>query len=280
MQALRRPPACVGSGPELPSLRRLAGPGAEFLGALSDGDVRACYRRASVTLLPGEEDFGIVPLEAQACGRPVVALGRGGALETVVDGETGVLVADSSPEALADGNCPGGFSAVSRDRHPPACRSVRARSLCGRDCACRQRNASRAGRCGQMVKRYSRWLIALYVASDAVLAAVAFVLAYLLRFETGIIPVTKGLPPFRQYVNILPFVAALVPLAYYLQGLYRVHRSRSRVDDFFVVLVGSVLAVVMGIVSTLYVQTYVVSEELKARAPSRSRSRSGPSSWS
>jgi len=93
----------VGSGPELPSLRRLAGPGAEFLGALSDGDVRACYRRASVTLLPGEEDFGIVPLEAQACGRPVVALGRGGALETVVDGETGVLVADSSPEALADG---------------------------------------------------------------------------------------------------------------------------------------------------------------------------------
>ena len=116
-----------------------------------------------------------------------------------------------------------------------------------------------------MVKRYSRWLIALYVASDAVLAAVAFVLAYLLRFETGIIPVTKGLPPFRQYVNILPFVAALVPLAYYLQGLYRVHRSRSRVDDFFVVLVGSVLAVVMGIVSTLYVQTYVVSEELKAR---------------
>ena len=116
-----------------------------------------------------------------------------------------------------------------------------------------------------MVKRYSRWLIALYVASDAVLAAVAFVLAYLLRFETGIIPVTKGLPPFRQYVNILPFVAALVPLAYYLQGLYRIHRSRSRVDDFFVVLVGSVLAVVMGIVSTLYVQTYVVSEELKAR---------------
>jgi Undecaprenyl-phosphate glucose phosphotransferase len=116
-----------------------------------------------------------------------------------------------------------------------------------------------------MVKRYSRWFILFSVASDAVLAAVAFVLAYLLRFETGMIPVTKGFPPFSQYVNILPFVAILVPLAYYLQGLYRARRSRSRVDDFFAVLVGSVLAVVLGVVSTLYVQTYVVSEELKLR---------------
>jgi FlaA1/EpsC-like NDP-sugar epimerase len=117
-----------------------------------------------------------------------------------------------------------------------------------------------------MVKRFSRWLIPLYVASDAILAAVAFVLAYLLRFETGLIPVTKGLPPFRQYVNILPFVATLVPFAYYLQGLYRAGRGRSRVDDFFAVLVGSVLAVVLGVVSTLYVQTYVVSETLRAPA--------------
>jgi glycosyltransferase involved in cell wall biosynthesis len=51
-------------------------------------------------VLPGEEDFGIVPVEAQACGRPVVALGRGGALETVVDGETGVL---TEPQDLAGG---------------------------------------------------------------------------------------------------------------------------------------------------------------------------------
>jgi glycosyltransferase involved in cell wall biosynthesis len=54
-------------------------------------------------LLPGEEDFGIVPVEAQACGRPVVALARGGALETVIDGETGVLVSSPTAEALAGG---------------------------------------------------------------------------------------------------------------------------------------------------------------------------------
>jgi len=116
-----------------------------------------------------------------------------------------------------------------------------------------------------MVKRYTQWLIAFFVLSDALLSIVAFVLAYVLRFETGIIPITKGLPPFRQYVNIFPFVGLLVPFAFYLQGLYQLRRGRSRVDDFFAVLVGSVLAVVMGVVSTLYVQTYVVSGELKLR---------------
>src|SRR5207237_8802723 len=57
---------------------------------------------ASLVLMPGEEDFGIVPLEAQACGRPVVALGRGGAIETIVHGETGMLVDEPTPTAFAD----------------------------------------------------------------------------------------------------------------------------------------------------------------------------------
>jgi glycosyltransferase involved in cell wall biosynthesis len=93
----RVPLKVVGAGPERPALERLANGSAQFLGRASDADIRDLYRRAAVVLLPGEEDFGIVPLEAQACGRPVVALGRGGALETVIDGETGFLV--DEPEA-------------------------------------------------------------------------------------------------------------------------------------------------------------------------------------
>lgn len=92
----------VGVGPEMARLRHLAGPFVEFLGALPDEDVRELYRHATAFLLPGEEDFGIAPVEAQACGRPVVALGRGGACETVQDGVTGVLVKEPTSEAFAD----------------------------------------------------------------------------------------------------------------------------------------------------------------------------------
>jgi glycosyltransferase involved in cell wall biosynthesis len=96
------PLTVVGDGPERAALEAAAGPNTTFLGRVSDEDVRSLYRRAALVVLPGEEDFGIVPLEAQACGRPVVALGRGGALETVRPGETGELVADSSVEAFAE----------------------------------------------------------------------------------------------------------------------------------------------------------------------------------
>jgi Undecaprenyl-phosphate glucose phosphotransferase len=116
-----------------------------------------------------------------------------------------------------------------------------------------------------MVRRHNRLLVALYVLSDAALAMWAFVFAYGVRFESGLIPVTKGYPPIDQYINVLPFVAILTPLAYQLQGVYRLRRGRSRVDDFFGVLIGSILAVVFGVVSTLYVQAYYVSEEAKAR---------------
>jgi glycosyltransferase involved in cell wall biosynthesis len=92
----------VGRGPELPRLRQLAGPDCEFLGWRSDEEVRELYRSATAVLLPGIEDFGIVPVETQACGRPVVALGAGGACESVLDGETGILVHDPTPEAFAD----------------------------------------------------------------------------------------------------------------------------------------------------------------------------------
>ncbi|MCA1585609.1 MAG: glycosyltransferase [Acidobacteria bacterium] len=66
-------------------------------------EIRDLYRSATAVVLPGEEDFGIVPVEAQACGTPVVALARGGALDTIVDGETGVLVTEGTEQAMADG---------------------------------------------------------------------------------------------------------------------------------------------------------------------------------
>ena len=95
----------VGEGPDRGRLERRARDNkheVEFLGRRSNDEVRELYRRAAVVMLPGEEDFGIVPLEAQACGRPVVAYARGGALETVVAEETGLLVEEAAPAAFAD----------------------------------------------------------------------------------------------------------------------------------------------------------------------------------
>ena len=116
-----------------------------------------------------------------------------------------------------------------------------------------------------MVKRYNRLLVLLHVLSDSAGGMIAFLLAYVIRFHAGLIEVTKGVPPFVQYVNVLPFIGVLVPLAFHFQGMYRLRRGRSRVDDFFAVLVGSILAVVFGVVSTLYVQAYYVPEALKDR---------------
>jgi Undecaprenyl-phosphate glucose phosphotransferase len=118
-----------------------------------------------------------------------------------------------------------------------------------------------------MVKRYKRTLAAFYVTTDAVLGAVAFVGAYLVRFETQfdtqLFPVTKGYPPFWQYAAVLPFVALIVPVAFYFQGLYSVRRNRSRVDDFFAVFIGSVVAVVLGVLTTLYVGAYYTPVEFR-----------------
>jgi Undecaprenyl-phosphate glucose phosphotransferase len=114
--------------------------------------------------------------------------------------------------------------------------------------------------------RHNRLLVLFHVASDAILGVCAFMIAYALRFYAfeSVIPITRGLPPPGQYVRILPFVAALVPFGFHLQGLYRLRRGRSRVDDFFAVFVGTILAVVFGLVATLYVQTYVATPEQEA----------------
>src|SRR5687767_966851 len=114
-----------------------------------------------------------------------------------------------------------------------------------------------------MVRRYNRLLVTLYVISDAVLAGWAFVLAYGIRFESGQIPVMKGYPDIEHYLRVLPFVMILTPLAFHMQGVYRLRRGRSRVDDFFAVLIGSIFAVVLGIGSTLYFQAYSASQEAR-----------------
>jgi len=106
--------------------------------------------------------------------------------------------------------------------------------------------------------------VALYVISDAVLGITAFGLAYIVRFSSGLIPVTRGYPPFMQYVSVMPFIAVLVPLAFHFQGVYQLRRGRSRVDDFFLVFIGTVVAVILGIVSTLYFDAYHASPEEQA----------------
>src|SRR5262249_27246031 len=95
----------VGRGPEEVRLRALTaetGAHVEFTGWLSDDRIRDLYQGCQAALMPGVEDFGMVPVEAQACGRPVVALAQGGAVESVVDGVTGVLVRDPSVGAFAN----------------------------------------------------------------------------------------------------------------------------------------------------------------------------------
>jgi glycosyltransferase involved in cell wall biosynthesis len=90
----------AGDGPELKRLRRIAGGRVRFVVNPSRRLLRALYRRARALVNPGVEDFGMTMAEAQACGTPVIALAAGGAPEIVVDGRTGVLYKEFSPEAL------------------------------------------------------------------------------------------------------------------------------------------------------------------------------------
>ena len=92
----------VGTGSELQSLKEMAGPNVEFLGRVSDEALGEIYSRCLALIFPQEEDFGIVPLEAMAAGRPVIAYGAGGARETVVDGETGVFFERQEVQSLID----------------------------------------------------------------------------------------------------------------------------------------------------------------------------------
>lgn len=92
----------AGGGSLLPSLKRRYGGVAEFIGPKPASDLLGLYRRARLLLFPSIDDFGIVPVEAQACGCPVVARAAGGALETVIEGQTGGFATDATPAAFAE----------------------------------------------------------------------------------------------------------------------------------------------------------------------------------
>ena len=98
---LGRPVKVVGEGRGLEAARAAAGPDAEFLGYVPDDDMAELLSGARALLFPGEEDFGIVPVEAQAAGVPVIAYGEGGVRDTVVENETGVFHAEQTVTSVA-----------------------------------------------------------------------------------------------------------------------------------------------------------------------------------
>lgn len=90
----------IGDGPEMEKLQKLANENILFLGKQPDEVVKKYMSECKALLFPGEEDFGIVPVEAQACGRPVIAYGKGGVLDTVIDGKTGLLFEEQTVQDL------------------------------------------------------------------------------------------------------------------------------------------------------------------------------------
>jgi glycosyltransferase involved in cell wall biosynthesis len=99
---LGKPLVIIGDGPERARLEAMAAKNIHFIGSRPDAILRDHYQRCTALIFPGIEDFGITPLEAQACGRPVIALARGGALETVIHKQTGLFFALPLPEAIEE----------------------------------------------------------------------------------------------------------------------------------------------------------------------------------
>jgi len=92
----------VGTGSEMKKLRKLAGKTIKFTGPINDMDLINQYKNAKAVIFPQIEDYGLVPIEAQACGTPVIAYGKGGALETIIKNKTGIFFEDQTINSLAD----------------------------------------------------------------------------------------------------------------------------------------------------------------------------------
>ena len=100
---LKRPLVIIGGGEMLDQIRRMAGPNVTVMGSQPFDVLRHHYARCKALVFPGEEDFGIVPVEAMASGRPVLAFRRGGATETVVEGLSGLFFERQTVDAIIDG---------------------------------------------------------------------------------------------------------------------------------------------------------------------------------
>jgi glycosyltransferase involved in cell wall biosynthesis len=101
-EAMHVPLVIMGDGPDEARLRRLAGPMTRFAGRVDDAERRRLFARARAVIVPGVEDFGLVPIEAAASGRPTVAFAGGGALETIVEGETGIFFREPTARSLTE----------------------------------------------------------------------------------------------------------------------------------------------------------------------------------
>ncbi|MBI9102600.1 MAG: glycosyltransferase [Spirochaetales bacterium] len=93
----------AGDGGQRKELKAMAGPTIEFTGRLGDNETRKYYQNSRAFLFPGYEDFGITPVEAMSCGIPVIAYGKGGALDSVIHGKTGVYFPEQTVESLIEG---------------------------------------------------------------------------------------------------------------------------------------------------------------------------------
>ena len=99
--AIKLPLKIVGEGPHKKTLEEIAGPTIEFYGYRQNDELGDLYADATAVIFPGQEDFGLVPLEAMACGTPVIAFRGGGALETIIEGKTGCFFDEQTSESLS-----------------------------------------------------------------------------------------------------------------------------------------------------------------------------------
>ena len=172
-----------GSGPELARLRRRAGPTVRFLGWQPDEAVREAVARCRAFLFPGEEEFGIAPLEATAAGRPIIAYARGALTETVVDGMTGLFFREQTAAALIDALERSEVTGWSAQKIRTHALRFSEETFRGRDV---RRGSSAAlgaepGGAGRVLKERRLWLVLALAAGDAFAGAVALIAAYFVR---------------------------------------------------------------------------------------------------